>query len=156
MGLMDDAELQRQFEDGSLPFEQWNHRAHVRIAFCYLRQYPFCEALERVRLGVKAFNALNKVPEGPASGYNETTTVAFLRLIETTMQTYGEVMPTAESEAFCATHPHLLHKQILRLFYSPAQRMHPDAKEHFVPPDLTALPEVPSATRPSPEGIPKS
>ena len=142
---MGDAEFQRRFEDGSLPFEQWNHRAHVRIAFCYLRQYPFREALDRVRSGIKAYNALNNVPEGPTSGYNETTTVAFLRLVDATMRAYGEVMPTAESEAFCATHPHLLNKEVLRLFYSPGRRMHPDAKGHFVAPDLTALPTAPPA-----------
>jgi hypothetical protein len=138
---MDDAELQSKFEDLSLPFDQWTHRAHLRIAYCYLRQHPFAVALERIRAGIKAYNAANKVPESPTSGYNETTTVAFVRLVDATMRAYGDVMPTADSQAFCEMHPQLSHKHILRLFYSPQRRMHPQAKTRFIEPDLTALPD---------------
>ena len=137
---MDDAELLHQFETCVLPFPEWTHRAHVRIAFCYLSRFPFAETVVKVRTGIQAYNAANNVPEGPTSGYNETTTVAFLRLIDATMRAYGSVMPTADSETFCETHPHLLHKQILRLFYSPERRMHPEAKQRFIEPDLTELP----------------
>jgi hypothetical protein len=140
---MNDADLLRQFEDRTLPFDRWTHRAHVRVAFCYLRQYAFDEALTRIRAGIQAYNAANKVPDGPTSGYNETTTVAFLRLIDATMRAYGGAMPTADSDAFCDTHPQLLHREVLRLFYSPQRRMHPAAKETFIEPDLTELPEVP-------------
>jgi hypothetical protein len=142
---MTDDELLRRLEDRSLPFEQWTHRAHVRVAFCCLQQHPFAEALDRLRAAIKAYNAANNVPDGPTSGYNETTTVAFLRLVDSTMRSYGPVMPTADGEAFCDAHPHLLHKQVLRLFYSPERRMHPNAKRTFVEPDLTALPAAPSA-----------
>jgi hypothetical protein len=113
----------------------------VRVAYCYLRQHPFEEALERVRAGIQKFNAANKVPESATSGYNETTTVAFVRLVDATMRAYGGVMPTGDSQAFCETHPQLLQKHVLRLFYSPQRRMHPDAKARFVEPDLTALPD---------------
>ena len=82
----------------------------------------------------------NNVPEGPTSGYNQTTTEAFIRLIDAVMRAYGEVMPTADSEAFCEMHPQLLNRHVLRLFYSPQRRMHPDAKTRFVEPDLTSLP----------------
>lgn len=139
---MDDSELQQRFLDLSLPFEQWTHRAHVRMAYCFLWQYPFAEALDRIRAAIKAYNAHNKVPEGPTSGYNETTTVAFLRIVAATIRAYGSVMPTADSEAFCNAHPQLLHKQILRLFYSPERRMHADAKASFIEPDLASLPAV--------------
>jgi hypothetical protein len=144
---MTDAELQRQFEDLTLPFAQWTHRAHVRITYCYLSSLPFDQALDRVRRGIRAYNGHNKVPESPTSGYNETTTVAFVKIIHAIMQAYGTVMPTLDSESFCDTHPQLLNKNILRLFYSPERRMHPDAKSKFVEPDLTALPTVPSTNQ---------
>jgi hypothetical protein len=140
---MTDIELQQKLEDLSLPFEQWTHRGHVRIAYCYLQQHGLPQALNRVRAAIKAYNAHHRLPEGPTSGYNETTTVAFVRLIDATMRAYGPAMPTADSEAFCDMHPHLLHRQVLRLFYSPKHRMRPDAKSTFVEPDLTAFPEVP-------------
>src|SRR5450432_211738 len=124
MLLMDDEELRRRFEDRTLPFAQWTHRMHVRIAYCYLHAHPFDEAVDRIRSGIKAYNAANALPEGPTSGYNETTTVAFLRIIDAVMRTYGKAMPTPDSETFCEMHPQLLHRELLRLFYSPAQRMH--------------------------------
>jgi hypothetical protein len=139
---MDDAAFLKSFEDLSLPFGQWTHRAHVKVAFLYLRDHPFDEALVRMRRGIKAYNAANKVPEGPASGYNETTTRAFLHLIAATMAGYGEAMPTPTADAFCDTHPQLMTRNVLRLFYSPQQRMHPLAKSEFVEPDLAPLPRI--------------
>lgn len=139
---MRDADLLRQFEDLSLPYEDWTHRAHVRVAFLYLRDNPFEVALENVRTGIQAYNAKNTVAEGPTEGYNETTTHAFLRLVDTTMQSYGEAFPTKDSNEFCDTHPQLLTRHILRLFYSPARRMHPDAKTRFIEPDLAPLPRM--------------
>ena len=75
-------------------------------------------------------------------GYNETTTHAMMHLIAATMAAYGEAMPTPDADSFCDTHPHLLSKHILRLFYSPARRMHPDAKSRFIEPDLATLPII--------------
>jgi hypothetical protein len=140
---MSDDELVLAFERLTLPFAQWTHRAHVRVAFTYLRRHGFDEALRRMRAGVKAFNAHNHVPEGPDRGYNETTTHAFLHLIAATMAAYdGEAFPMADSEAFCDTHPQLMTRHALRLFYSPQRRTDPRAKTEFVEPDLAQLPRI--------------
>lgn len=143
---MNDDELLRSFEELSLPFEAWTHRAHVRMGFLYLRAHPFAEALGRMRTGIKAYNAANKRPDGPLEGYNETTTAAFLRLIDSTMRAYGGVFPTPDSDSFCDTHPQLLTRHVLRLFYSPQRRLHPEAKTRFVEPDLAPLPRIPAGT----------
>jgi hypothetical protein len=140
----DDA-LVQAFEERTLPLAQWNHRAHVRVAFTYLRRHAFDEALRLMRDGVKGFNARHNVPDSPTSGYNETTTVAFMTIIAATMQSYSKAFPTPDGESFCNNHPHLLHKQVLRLFYSPERRMLPEAKEHFVEPDLIPLPRIDGA-----------
>jgi hypothetical protein len=139
---MDDAEFLRQFEALTLPFAQWNHRAHVKVANLYLRSHSFDEALLRMRQGVKAYNVANNVPESKTSGYNETTTHAFLRLIAAVMRAYGEVFPVTDADAFCDTHPQLMTRHALRLFYSPKRRMHPLAKTQFVEPDLAPLPKL--------------
>ena len=139
---MTDDELLRGFEDLSLPFSEWTHRAHIRVAFLYLSAYPFDEALDRIRAGIKAYNAANNRPDGPTEGYHETTTAAFMRLVDAMMRAYGEACPTADSESFCETHPQLLSSRVLRLFYSPERRLHPDAKTRFVEPDLAPLPRV--------------
>jgi hypothetical protein len=139
---MDDREFLRQFEARTQPFDQWTHRAHVKVAYLYLRDHPFDEALVRMRSGIKAYNAANNVPEGPTSGYNETTTVAYCTLVAATMRAYAKAFPAADADAFCDTHPQLMTRHALRLFYSPQRRMHPDAKAHFVEPDLAPLPHL--------------
>jgi hypothetical protein len=142
--MMNDEEFLQQFESCSLPFEEWTHRAHVKIAFLYLQKLPFQAALDMVRRRIKAYNAAQDVPEGPTSGFNETTTQAFMRLVAATMNAYGAVLPTPDSESFCNTHPQLMSKHVLRLFYSPRRRMRPEAKHQFVEPDLGQLPLLPS------------
>jgi hypothetical protein len=139
---MNDAELLRQFEDLSLPFPQWTHRAHVKVAYLYLRDKAFEKALVLMRKGIKAYNAANQVAESPTSGYNETTTHAFLHLIAATMAAYGQTMPTPTADSFCDTHPQLMTRNVLRFFYSPQRRMHPPAKTQFIQPDLTPLPLI--------------
>lgn len=132
----------RSFEDLTLPFGEWTHRAHVKVSFTYLRTYPFDEALDRMRAGVKAYNARHGVPEGPTSGYNETTTRAFMHLIAATLSAYDRTHPTPDAGSFCDTHPQLMTRHVLRLFYSPQRRMHPLAKSVFIEPDLAPLPRI--------------
>lgn len=140
---MDDAEFLRQFESLALPFDRWTHRAHVKVAYLYLRSHPFDDALARIRRGIKAYNAANRVPESATSGYNETTTRAFLHLIAATMHAYDGVLAIPNADGFCDAHPQLMTRHLLRLFYSPQQRMHRDAKTTFVEPDLAPLPKLP-------------
>jgi hypothetical protein len=139
--VTDDEHL-RAFEDLTLPFEQWTHRAHVKVALTYLRRHPFSEALRRMRAGIKAYNARHGVPESEVSGYNETTTRAFMHLILATMHAYGQTHPAEDADAFCEAHPQLMTRHALRLFYSPGQRMHPLGKTQFIEPDLAPLPRI--------------
>ena len=136
----EDQEFLQQFERCTLPFTEWNHRSHVKVAYLYLTAHPLDEAIDRIRRSIKRYNAANDVPEGPQVGYNETTTVAFMHLVHATIKAYGQVFPVRTADEFCDTHPHLLQTSILRLFYSPTRRMDPDAKQSFVEPDLTQLP----------------
>ena len=140
--IMTDADFLAAFETQTLPFAQWTHRAHVKVAFLYLRDLPLDAALDRVRAGIRAFNAANAVPESATSGYNETTTVAFVRLVAATMAAYGDALPTPTADAFCDAHPQLMTRNVLRLFYSPQRRMDPRAKTEFVEPDLAPLPRI--------------
>jgi len=135
-----DDEFLSRFEDCSLTYEEWTHRAHVKMAYLYLNRFPFAEALDRIRIGIKRFNKSKKVPEGPLEGYNETTTQAFAHLIAATMQAYGEKISVASADEFCDAHPQLMAPQVLRLFYSTERRIDPAGKHQFVPPDLTELP----------------
>ncbi len=138
----DDQRLIQQFEDGSIPLDEWDQRTHVSIAFLLQSEHGFDEALVRLRKGIRSYNAANGIEESPASGYNETTTVALFRIIDTVRRAYERVFPAESAREFCDLHPELMSKHILRLFYSPARRMDPRAKAEFVGPDLAPLPTV--------------
>ena len=132
------------FEECTLPYAQWTHRSHVKVAFLYLSRLPFEGALERVRAGIKKYNAAQGglIVEGPTTGYNETTTRATLHVIAAVMGAYEKTHPTPDAESFCEMHPQLMSKHVLRLFYSPERRMYPRAKGEFVEPDLAPLPRL--------------
>jgi len=134
-----DEALLLQFENQTLAKEEWTHRSHVRVGYCYLTKHPFEIALLLMRRGVKKLNAAHGVEEGPLSGYNETTTHAFLHLIAATMAAYG---PMPDANAFCDRHTQLMNQNVLRLFYSPDRRIDPRAKTEFVEPDLAPLPRI--------------
>ena len=136
---MDDQSFLQQFESCALPLEKWHHREHVKVAYLYLLKYPLEDAAERMGRGIRAFNKRHNVPEGATSGYHETMTQAWLRLVACTLAVYG---PKESADAFFDFHPQLSQKKALRFFYSPQRFLSPEAKTHFVEPDLTALPRA--------------
>jgi hypothetical protein len=69
-------ELVCEFEQGRAPGE-FHHADHVRVAFAYVVQFPFLEAVEKFSAALKRF-ALAK---GKPNLYHETITWAYLLLI---------------------------------------------------------------------------
>ena len=140
MSIADDADFLRAFETRSIPIDSWNHRSHVRMAYLYLRDHGLDEGLRRIRAGIQALNASfgDKIPVDQIDrGYHETLTVAWARIIDSAVRNPGG---EEHFEAFAATHPHLLPRTLLRLFYSRARLMTWEAKRGFVEPDLVPLP----------------
>ncbi len=135
--MVGDDEFLAAFEAQGWPLEQWHHREHIRLAYLYLRAYPFEQAAERIRAGIRAHNAAHGVPDSATTGYHETMTIAWLRLVQLVLEEYG---PAESGEAFCDVHPELLEKKTLRLFYSKELFMSPRAKREYVEPDLAPLP----------------
>jgi hypothetical protein len=152
---LDDAELVAAFEKALLPPEKWNHRAHVRVAFVYARQFGLETAVARMRSGLLALNAAHQVPDAVDRGYHETITVAFLRLIHAACQqprdprlrvglpgeeAAGKGQAFATSAEFCGAHPELMTKEALLAYYSRDRLKSSTAKAAFVEPDLRPLP----------------
>jgi hypothetical protein len=132
----DDLFLQ-QFETRTLPFGEWTHRAHLKVAYLYLTRLDFDSAAQRVCDGIRAYNAANNVKESLTSGYHQTTTMAWLHIMAAMLAEYG---PGASADEFLDSQPQLTQKKILRLFYSRERFGSPEAKTDFVTPDLAALP----------------
>lgn len=75
---MTDEAFVEAFESGTLKPELFPHRAHVRLAWLYLRQYPLAAAGARFTAGVRAFATAVGKPEK----YHETITWAYLLIIQ--------------------------------------------------------------------------
>jgi hypothetical protein len=133
----DDSAFIDAFERRTLPFSEWCHAAHIRMAWIYLSRHGFEGALARAREGIQSYNAAHQVPDGPLSGYHETITHAWLRVVGATMRGQD---PCASSLEFLDAQPHLRVRTLLRVFYSKARILDPEAKTRFLPADLTPLP----------------
>lgn len=133
---MNDRDFISAFEAATIPLEGWTHREHVRVAFLYLRALPFEEALDRLRSGIRALNRANGVQGTPTSGYHETVTVAWARVIAAAIA--ADSAP--DFDAFAKLHAGLLNKQLLRSYYSKERLLSPEARSSFVEPDIEALP----------------
>jgi hypothetical protein len=134
---MDDETFLKQFESATWPKAEWHHRQHIKVAYLYLRRYPLAVASVKIREGIKAYNAAQKVEESLTGGYHETMTQAWLRLVYFILCEYG---PAENADAFFEEHPELSQKKTLRFFYSREWFLTAEAKASFVEPDLTPLP----------------
>jgi hypothetical protein len=134
-----DEEFVAAFEAHWWPLDKWHHRDHIRLAYLYLKAMPFEAAVAKIREGIRAHNATHGITDAPTSGYHETMTVAWMRLVELALREYG---PEDSGEAFCEAHPELMQKKTLRLFYSKDLFMSARAKAEFVEPDLAPLPRA--------------
>ncbi len=134
---MTDEEFLAGFESCARPLDQWHHRDHIKVAYLYLLRHPLEEAITKVRAGIKAYNNSKDLPDELTSGYHETMTQAWVRIIHATLCEYG---PAENADAFYEQHPQLSQKRNLRLFYSRERFVSWQAKREFLEPDLTTLP----------------
>jgi hypothetical protein len=89
-----------EFEQGRAPGE-FHHADHVRVAFAYVVQFPFLEAVEKFSAALNRF-ALSR---GKPNLYHETITWAYLLLIRERIARAGRVQTWEE---FAARNPDLL------------------------------------------------
>jgi hypothetical protein len=74
-------DLVAAFERCTLPKEEFTHAAHLTVALWYASRLPFEEALATVREGIQRFNAAHGGVTTPTSGYHETITRFYMRVI---------------------------------------------------------------------------
>jgi len=121
---MTDAEFLAAFERGTLPPEDFGHRAHVRTACLYLAQRPFLEACIAMRDGLRAFAAR----VGKEGLYHETVTVAFMSLVAERRA----AAPDLDWEALLARFPELCDRALLARYYAPGHLDSAAARACFV------------------------
>lgn len=67
-----------RFNEMTLPKPDWNHEAHIILAFWYNLNFDFDAALTFVRRGIKEYNLSVGTLNTENSGYHETITVFWM------------------------------------------------------------------------------
>jgi len=70
------------FEDGTLPKCRWTHGAHLLTGACYVHTFGVEAAADRMRVGVKRYNLAVGGKNTETSGYHETITVAWVKILD--------------------------------------------------------------------------
>jgi len=79
------------FEGGRLPKEEWTHAAHLLTGACYVHALGREAAVSKMRECVKRHNDSVGTKNTETSGYHETITVMWIRLLAGLLRDAGEV-----------------------------------------------------------------
>ena len=123
--MMDDRAFVAALESCMLPSEEFDHRAHVRLAWLYLSEQPLLEALSRFITSLKRYAG----SLGASGKYHETITYAFIFLIHERMA----ARQSATFDEFAGANADLFGP-ILEKYYPPETLASPLARTIFVLP----------------------
>jgi hypothetical protein len=133
----EDAGFREAFETGRVPPEQFNHRAHVRLAYVYLAENDPETACARMRSALQAFLRHHGIaPEK----YHETLTRAWILAVRHFME---RLSGSGSAEEFMAANPELLDSRIMLTHYSATVLFSAEARASFVDPDTSPIPRYP-------------
>ena len=126
---MTDEQFARAFERGEIAPAQFDHRAHVRVAWVYVREGPSLEAAtSRMREGIKRF----ATAANASQKYHETITVLWMQLLADAAARVPQ--PCELSELF-EQRPELADKDLPLKYYSRERLFSDEARASWVPPD---------------------
>ena len=129
--------LVREFEACTLPRARWNHRAHLTAALWYAARLDREEALDAMRRGILRLNEACGVESTPTSGYHETITRFYMRVV-------GHFVEKETGGGWAERANRLLErygeKSLPLRHYTEGLLMSAAARAAWVEPDLTPLP----------------
>ena len=128
--------LVKKFEDTSLPKYQWTHVMHLIVAAYYLRHNSYDQSFVLLRKNIMKYNKSKGVPNTYDSGYHETLTVFWLKIVKH----YLAYEPDDQSMSYLirkVIRGPLTDKNLPLKYYSNEVLMSPAAREKFVDPDLS-------------------
>ena len=122
------------FEAGTLPKARWTHGAHLLTGACYVHRLGEAAAIDTMRLRVRRFNEAVGGQNTDSSGYHETITVAWIKLLVALLQ---ESQPI-ERAAFAALAVNRFEddRTIFRRYYEFDLAGSVEARRSWVPPTL--------------------
>jgi ribosomal protein S18 acetylase RimI-like enzyme len=131
--------LAARFAAADISRAEWTHQMHLIIGAWHVHRFGQQEALARLRAGIRRLNEANGVANTPTSGYHETITAAYVRLLAAALVEQAADLPLAARIAALLASP-LAEKSALHRHYTPDLLRSARARAEWVPPDLQPLP----------------
>lgn len=125
--------LVEQFENGTLPSEQWTHTAHFVMALWYCVHHPLPVAIHKIRDGIKAYNVASGGQNSETSGYHETVTLFYTSTIASYVVCSGFDALTDDRIEQFLQQPFLASGYVHE-FYSKERLMSKEARRQWLPP----------------------
>lgn len=126
---LNDRRFQALMESGLYPLSEFDHQAHLRLAYVCLISRDVAMALDYCREVINRLLSLNKVDPHK---YHETITCAWLMTVR---QRMSDSPSTDSFASFIRLHPELTDNRLIRRHYSEARLFSSLAREHFLLPD---------------------
>jgi hypothetical protein len=125
------------FEAGTLPKERWTHGAHLLTGACYVHALGEVAAIDRMRQCVRRYNEAVGGRNTETSGYHETITIAWIKLLAGLLRASEPVARAAFAaksvERFAGD------RDILRQYYDFDLADSVDARRTWIPPTLASF-----------------
>jgi hypothetical protein len=131
-------DLVARFLAGTLPRVAWTHAAHLAVGLWHVHRYGADDAIERLRLAIRALNDRHGTANTDTGGYHETITVAYVRLIEQYLAMNAPGV-SLEGRLSALLGGPLADRAFLSRFWSRDVLMSPAARKLWTPPDLCPL-----------------
>ncbi|MCL1473178.1 hypothetical protein LAY57_21175 [Argonema antarcticum A004/B2] len=129
--------LVRAFKECKLPQWEWNHQAHLTVALWFLFHYSEQEATHCIRVGIMRYNAAVGIQTTPNSGYHETITLFWIRIISEYLATEGAYSTMVDlANGLIQSYG---NKNLPLEYYSRKLLMSWNARQNWVEPDLKSI-----------------
>jgi hypothetical protein len=130
----EDQVFRKRFEDCKVSPAQFNHRAHIRLAYVYLSEHDTDAAYQLMKRSLLSFLEHNGVG---VSKYHETITRAWIEAVRHFM----ERSPDSETfDKFIEQNSVMLDSKIMLTHYSAEVLFSDEARSRFVEPNLEPIP----------------
>ncbi len=129
-----DRAFRAQFESCKIPPAEFNHRAHLRLAYIYLTEYDIETAYHKMSEAIQSFLEYNGVD---LSKYHVTMTRAWILAVRHFMEATSSA---GSADSFIEQNPKMLDSKIMMTHYSAEVLFSEEARAKFVKPDLESIP----------------
>ncbi len=130
----EDRNFQAELEACKFPPAQFNHRAHLKLAYIYLAEHDSETAFQLMRDAIHRLLEHNHID---ISKYHETLTRAWIMAVRHFME---KTSSSESADAFIDQHPQMLDSKIMLTHYSAELVFSEAARAKFVEPDREPIP----------------